>query len=132
MTRTFPIGVVLSVTTGRLVVKPFSLVHEALDFLTGDQLFTHALPRAMEFVSPKVLERFPELCTVNEARLDALLAGTTKETAMGACDQWVAEMAALLGRDAYDLEPVAAFERKNPIAELREMTDKPITVVVTR
>ena len=44
--REFPLGVVLSITTGKLLC-PIGDVYDILNFLTGDNLFTHQLPRAM-------------------------------------------------------------------------------------
>ncbi len=122
----------LSVMTGRLVCQPFALVHEALDFLTGDQLFTHQIPRAFDAVSPVVLAAHPELSKVSVARLDELLEPVKgdKDATWKACQSWVAEMGALLGRDSFDLTPIAKFEHKNPIAEAVEMMGGPERVAV--
>ena len=47
MSRDFHIGDILSVTTGRLVSpRRMDGVYDILNFMTGDNLFTHQLPRA--------------------------------------------------------------------------------------
>ena len=47
MTKTFDLGTVLTVTTGRLLTDIGNL-YEILNFMTGDDLMTHQLPRATE------------------------------------------------------------------------------------
>lgn len=61
--RTVPLGAILSITTGRLLAD-FGDVHELLDFMTGDTLFTHQLPRAMDEAAPRILEQHPDLSAV--------------------------------------------------------------------
>lgn len=51
----FKIWDVLSVTDGRLC-GDMDGVHKVCDFITGEQLFTHSLPRAAEYVKAKILE----------------------------------------------------------------------------
>ena len=60
--RLFHISDVLSVTTGRLVgSRHIAGVYEILNFLTGDELFTHQLPRAMNECTPWLRTQFPNL-----------------------------------------------------------------------
>jgi hypothetical protein len=61
--RRFPLGVVLSVTTG-ITLAPIDEIHELLDFMTGDSLFTHQLPRASRECAPVLLARHPHLADV--------------------------------------------------------------------
>lgn len=64
-TRQFHLGDVLSVTTGRLVAPGhIGAVHALLDYLTGDTLFTHQLPRAMDECQPDLLRQHPQLADV--------------------------------------------------------------------
>lgn len=62
--REFPLGEVLSITTGRLLC-PIGKVYEILNFLTGDSLFTHQLPRAMHECQPSILAAHPRLREVD-------------------------------------------------------------------
>lgn len=61
--KRFHLGDILSVTTGIYVsVSPgLAGVHELLDYMTGDTLFTHQLPRAAEECGPALLIQHPRL-----------------------------------------------------------------------
>lgn len=78
--RKFHISDVLSVTTGRLVsTRHMDGIYDILNFLTGDNLFTHQLPRAMDECRPWLRTQFPGIMedsptmVVDLARLDAAL-----------------------------------------------------------
>jgi hypothetical protein len=60
--RNFHLGDVLTITTGRLV-SPDHIggVYNILDFMTGDNLFTHQLPRASDECRPALLAQHPQL-----------------------------------------------------------------------
>ncbi len=58
----FHISDVLTVTTGRLVSsRHMDGVYAVLNFLTGDNLFTHQLPRVMDQCRPWLRTQFPAL-----------------------------------------------------------------------
>lgn len=60
--KNFDTSDVLSVTTGRLVSsRHIDGVYEILNFLTGDNLYTHQLPRAMRECEPWLRTQFPQL-----------------------------------------------------------------------
>lgn len=60
--RLFHISDVLSITTGRLVSRRhMDGLYDILNFLTGDSLFTHQLPRAMRECEPWLRVQFPKL-----------------------------------------------------------------------
>ena len=60
--KLFHISDVLSVTTGRLVSsRHMDGIYEILNFLTGDNLFTHQLPRAMNACKPWLRSTVPTL-----------------------------------------------------------------------
>lgn len=64
-TRDFHIGDILSITTGRLVSpRHIDGVYDILDYMTGDDLTTIALPRAAEECAPHILEQHPDLANV--------------------------------------------------------------------
>lgn len=61
-TKDFHLGDVLSITTGVLVsFRSMEGIYDILNFMTGDDLFTHQLPRATDECKPHLLEQFPEL-----------------------------------------------------------------------
>lgn len=63
--KTFHLGDLLSVTSGSLV-SPSHIggVHALLDYMTGDTLFTHQLPRACDECKPALLAQYPFLAEV--------------------------------------------------------------------
>src|SRR5688500_3274407 len=62
MSARFPLGEVLSITTGRLVGREaIGGVYRILDYMTGESLFTHQLPRAAEECRPALLAQHPQL-----------------------------------------------------------------------
>ena len=59
-TKPFTLGQILSITTGRLCCD-MDGVYDILNHVTGDDLFTHVLPRASRFARPLILAEHPEL-----------------------------------------------------------------------
>ena len=75
--RHFHIGAILSVTTGRLVApNGIEDVYSILNHMTGDNLFTHQLPRAGEECKPWLLRQHPQLVDASTGALDAALASS--------------------------------------------------------
>lgn len=61
-TQWFHLGDILSITTERLVSRDhIDGVYNILNFLTGDNLYTHQLPLACDAVKENVLEQLPQL-----------------------------------------------------------------------
>jgi hypothetical protein len=72
--RQFHISDILSITTGYLVSnRKMDGVYDILNFMTGEMLFTHQLPRAADECTPHLLRQYPILGSVNTKRLDMLL-----------------------------------------------------------
>lgn len=106
--KRFDISDVLSITHERLVsTRHMTGVYEILNHLTGESLFTHALPRAARVCAPVLLKRFPALAADSAAHVD-----TTNWR------EWLAEMRAKHG-DSFDIEPLSPGEYKalDPLAE---------------
>lgn len=110
--RSFHLGDILTITTG-LLVSPRHVagIYDILNFMTGDNLFTHQLPRAMDECSPALLAQHPQLRAVS-----------TPEEFDGKeqVDRWLAEQVARFG----EMLPVAPLDpadhtRIDPITELR-------------
>lgn len=60
--RAFDLGDVLTVTTGRLLSpRHVDGLYDILNFLTGDSLYTHQLPRACDQCTPEILRQHPDL-----------------------------------------------------------------------
>lgn len=63
-TKKFHLGDVLTITASCLVSpRGMEGAYDILNFMTGDNLFTHQLPRAAEECRPYLLEQFPQLNT---------------------------------------------------------------------
>jgi hypothetical protein len=61
----FALGDVLSITTDCLVSRDhIGGVYRILNYMTGDNLFTHQLPRAAEECKPALLAQHPRLAEV--------------------------------------------------------------------
>lgn len=119
--RDFDLGDILSVTTGRLVSpRHMTGVYDILNFMTGDNLFTHQLPRASRECEPVLLLQHPQLKAI-----DADPPGITDWAA------WLDEQKAIYG-DTLPVEPCGprVHERIDPLSELAEMVhpDRIITV----
>jgi len=123
MSRDFHLGDILSITTGRLVSpRHIGGVHDILNYMTGDNLFTHQLPRAMRECQGPLLAQHPDLAAVE-----------TPEDFGGkeGVDAWLAAQVALFGA-ARPVAVLAAEDhtRMDPLTELQAMRpDCPVIVV---
>jgi hypothetical protein len=71
--RLFHISDVLSITTGRLVSsRHMEGIYDILNFLTGDELLTHQLPRAAKECEPWLKTQFPQLFPDNPLMIGLL------------------------------------------------------------
>lgn len=63
--RTFHLGDVLTVTTGLLLApRGMEAVYDILNFMTGDDLYTHQLPRARNECASYLLRQHPHLAGI--------------------------------------------------------------------
>lgn len=69
--REFDIGDVLSVTTGVLLCSvsgtrrsPIEGVYDILNYMTGESLYTHQLPRVCKEAAPVILARYPQFAAI--------------------------------------------------------------------
>lgn len=112
--RDFHLGDILSVTTG-LLVSPRHIegVYDILDWMTGDNLFTHQLPRAARECRDPLLRQHPDLADVQfPDEFDG------KEHV----EAWLAEQVERFG----ETRPVAPIDperhlRIDPVDEMRMM-----------
>jgi len=124
-TRNFHLGDILSVTTGRLVSpRHMDGIYDILNFMTGDNLFTHQLPRACRECEGPLLAQHPDLAAVE-----------VPEEFGGEADveAWLAAQTARFGetRPVARLDP-AGHTHIHPLAELAAINPhaEVITVVV--
>jgi hypothetical protein len=108
MAVTFDLGAVLSVTTSVLLC-PLDELYEILNFMTGDNLFTHQLPRASRVCGQQILQQHPGLEIVDAS-------GVTREN----WETFLSEQKHLFG-DAVPLVPLTDWEYKDPVDEATEM-----------
>jgi hypothetical protein len=122
--RSFALGDVLSITTGCLVSRdPIDGVYRILNFMTGDDLFTHQLPRASEECRPHLLAQHPDLAEIEVPKWD----NATKDEVYG----WLDGIEATYG-STRDVTPLAAEDhtRIDPISELGLMGVGPERTIV--
>lgn len=119
--RDFHIGDILSVTTGKLVSpRLIEGVYDILNFMTGESLFTHQLPRVSREAAPVILRRHPQLADIDTS-------GANSETWRA----WLGEQIARFG----EMLPVPKMtvdehERIDPISELAEKVHPDRIIVV--
>lgn len=71
-TKAFPTAAVLSTITGRLLCE-IGGVYEVLNWMTGESVYTHQIPRISREAEPVILAAHPQL---REAVREALLVNT--------------------------------------------------------
>lgn len=105
----FTLGEVLSITDGRLMCD-MGGVYRILNHMTGDNLFTHQLPRAARECKPFLLKQFPQLANVKMDNFGP-------ENAQKILDALQAEYG-----NEFDVQPLPkhAHEFIDPLSELAE------------
>lgn len=116
--RTFHIGDLLSVITGRLLSpRHMAGVQELLDYTTGDSIFTHQIPRACEECAPELRQQHPDLAAVD-----------VPESVVGEerVQRWITEQVARFGEYRV-VRPLAPGEHTNihPLIELASLMKRP-------
>ena len=120
-TKNFHLGDILTVTTGRLLSPTLMHgVYAILDWMTGDSLFTHQLPRASRECGPLLLEQHPQLKDIEVPDFDS------KEQA----ESWRAEQVAKYGEFLPVRKCVEKHTHIDPIAEAAEMFGSERVIVV--
>ena len=144
--KTFPLRVILTVTTDRLLTEPkdggngIGDLYAILNHMTQDNLFTHQLGRASEECKPWLLRWYPELaaCGVDKS-MDSLDRWLNADRVGGseAVRMWLTELKMMFPnlRDEYEIGQLPAddHEVKDAFDELVEMrgTDELIILIDT-
>src|SRR5690242_17492626 len=118
-TKTFHIGDILSVTSDRLVSpRHIGGVYDILGWMTGEELFTHQLPRASRECEGNLRAQFPDLAAVAVPDFD-IPDGASKDEAMAVVMGWLDGVVAEHGetREVRPL-PEADHTSIDPIDEL--------------
>jgi hypothetical protein len=121
--RAFHLGDILSVTTGRLLSpRHMDGIYDILNWMTGDSLFTHQLPRACHECEGPLLAQHPDLAGIDVPEFDG---------SKDAVDRWLGEQVAIYG-ETRDVAPLAAEDhtRIDPLAELHAMRPDAEVIVV--
>lgn len=106
----FHISDVLTVITGRLLSRDgVDGLYHILNFMTGDDLYTHQLPRAAQACAPVLKQQFPHLADAESRWAGA----NTKEACAAWCAQFEPEYLEVL--------PPATWESREPVAEAVDM-----------
>ena len=129
-TKRFHLSVLLTISTGRLVCD-IGDIYKILDWMTGDELFTHQLGRAMDECKPWLLRRHPELKKIDKvelAELDRLLEEFEPHCA---CARWVSTCADILCCSQFDVLPIPKDDHQHidPVEELEGMVGKNKVIV---
>jgi hypothetical protein len=119
-TKTFPLGDVLNIATGNLITN-VGAIYDVLNYMTGDDLMTHALPRAMETCQPNILAQHPQLADVSLPAKPDGHKWTSESVA-----EWLKEQEAQYGVEL-TITPLTKglHTRINPLVELADMISKP-------
>jgi hypothetical protein len=134
-TKTFPLRVLLTVTTGRLLTQPrngsngIEDLYEILGWMTNDSPMTHQLPRFGDECKPWLLKWFPELAPCSVAgSIESLRRWISKDRTpdrQEGVKMWIAELKTMFPaiKDNYEVPKIPAESHavKNPISELLEM-----------
>lgn len=117
----FPLAEVLSVTTGRLLCNVDRL-YVILNHCTGDNLFTHVLPAAMDFARPKILRLFPLLGSVDLDGLSVELseAGSDNARRLAVIEVWLSEQAATAGT-SFEIPQFEGWGHPDPLSSLVDL-----------
>jgi hypothetical protein len=123
MPRSYQLADILSVTTGRLLSRDhMGGIYNILNGLTGDNLFTHQLPRAVDACRPSVIAQHPQLDGIEPP----------EDIDVADLMAWLLDAERQFGEEL-PVEPLApeAWEQRNPIEELCDMVGAERVVVAT-
>lgn len=106
--KKFPLEVVISALHGTLLCT-IDQVYEVLNFLTGDNLFTHQLPRAGRVCRIPVFRQHPFLKEIDVSGINP--------------DNWKEKLAILKEKypNEIELEPIANWTHIDPVEEAAEI-----------
>lgn len=134
-TKQFPLRVLLTVTTGRLLTASrgprdngISDLYQLLGWMTNDKPFTHQLERFANECKPWLYKWFPELMKA-DGLLDSLDDCIQRLGAPEGVKQW---LSSLNLPPVYDVPQIHAGDHKpkNPVAELIEIQESKDGIII--
>lgn len=132
-TQLWPIAKILNFADGRLLTS-MEDVYEFANYMTGDNLFTHQLPRAFREVQPILQKQLPWLASPqflkDQEMLTRSLDGAPDAKAVIA--DWLKDMAGSYGPE-HTVAPLSEWMQQDPVSELIQMREgKEGIIVVTK
>ena len=120
MSKVFNLGTVLTITSG-IVLCPVDEIYEILNYMTGDNLMTHSLPRAMDICQEPLLEQFSELRGIKVPEM----------TGQEECSKWLDSISDKYGR-VFVVSPLkeGVYKYVDPIEELVDMAGADKMIIV--
>jgi len=117
--KKFDIGTILSITTGKLLTE-MGNIYKILNYMTGDNLYTHQLPRVSSEMKPVIIEQYPELADVDAS-------GVNK----GNWQKFLNEQINRFG-ERLEISPCGLFEHRhiNPQEELEQTVDPSKIIII--
>lgn len=115
-TRSFHLGDILTITHDRLVSpRHMDGVYDLLNWMTGDNLFTHQLPRACDECKPHLLAQHPDLAAIQVPDFEAI----RRDRVQAWVTEWLARQVALFG-EYREVAPLASGDHTfiDPLTEL--------------
>jgi hypothetical protein len=102
--------------------EDFGVCYDILNFMTGDNLFTHQLPRAGNEVAPYLIDQFPWLKEVKED-----IKGCNTENWHEYREKYCAQYGEF--HEVYPM-PMDDHDIIDPIDELEQMVDDPSKIII--
>ena len=114
MGKKFSTAQVVTASTGRMLLLEIGDLYKILNYMTGDDCYTHTLVRASKVCKPWFIKQFP---WIDELKPNEVNVDNWKE--------WLDEIETEYGKTLM-VEPLpeGIWESKNPIDELDEMLNR--------
>ena len=116
----FTLGQILNISTGRLLTN-MGDIYTILNYMTGEDLMTHQLPRASRQCEPIVLLKYPQLQKCSD-EIEKVISNKPEGEKISRY-----EINALLAKwesdygNEFELDPLVIRNPQNPIQELVDM-----------
>ena len=118
--KLFDLSDVISITHDRLVsTRHMDGIYDILNHMTGDNLFTHQLPRAAKICKPEILNQHPHLKSITTWQ-DEETDGFNEENMKSFIKGWLSTLRAIYGK-SLPIKPVECWESRDPFSELASM-----------
>lgn len=111
-TKTFPLADVLGTITGVLLGK-MDGIYQVSEFMSGESVGTHQLPRVGKEIQPVVLRQHPELTPVI-AEAEAVTSDNWQEMLAGWTERFgdTVELTSMTADDHQSIDPVSELAEK--------------------